>query len=371
MKPVGKVTDKYFNKQWGLKMLRVPEAWAHTQGEDAVCAVIDSGVDGSHYDLGWSEYINLSAIDSPASIRAKYEPVMRKIRDGSHPKILPGWNFITKDDFTWDHYRHGTYMAGTIGAELDQFGMVGVAPKAKIRPYVVVNKWGRGNSKTVAEAVESAVADGCDVINLSLQFSHHDTWLQEAVRSANRRGIIVVAASGNWNKPKLAYPAAYWEDVIAVGGCDPTGKRWVHSPNRGSNYGEGLRFLCPGSSQTTTRRFRSRFARPDGTSQACAHFSGIACLFKSIDRSIDRARLVEILRKHSEYRDWMSDELGHGVPNVAAAVTEATRLSTPKVIRDAIKELQGVCLDLDAVRIRVGRTAKKLIALSNNINGRI
>ena len=321
MKQIGKVTDKYFAKQWNLKMLNVKEAWSYTQGEGVVCAIIDSGVDGSHRDLGWTG-INITALDSDAVVMRKYKPVMTAIASGAHPKILPGWNFVDDSPFTFDCYRHGTYLAGTIAAEKDGYGMVGVAPQAKIRPYVIINKHGRGNPATTAKAIYKAIADKVDVITLALQWAYPCDPLRDAIKEANAAGIIVVAASGNWNKDELAYPARYRTDLIAVGGCTSTGERWVHSPNRGSNWGDGLMFMCPGAAQTTTKRMRSRFAQPSGTSQACANFSGIACLFKAIDKNINRDKLVELLAGQSRPN---ALETGLGVPNVGAAVKEFSK----------------------------------------------
>lgn len=330
MSKVGSITDRYFKNQWNLKLMNVPAVWEYTQGEGVVAGIIDSGVDGTHKDLGWEgSFINITALDSEAARKAKYAPVLRKIDAQAHPKLLPGWNFLEDNNDTWDVFRHGTYLAGTMAAESDGFGMVGVAPNAKIRPYVIVDKRGHCTQSNLARAIRRASADGCDVINISLAWSYVSQELKNTIEDIiSKTQTIIVAATGNNNKEKIYYPAAL-PGVICVGGCTPTGSRWIHNRNRGSNYGGRLLCVTPGSSQISTFFMRWRFTKVEGTSQAAANMSGLIALLKSIQPNLTTEGVIDLIERYSSQSEVGKDiELGYGVPDALAMVKALSKKPT-------------------------------------------
>ena len=315
------ITDPLFPNQWNLKLMLVPPCWDITTGTNIVIGIIDSGVDGSHADLGGDGSIQISAMDGKATRIAKYTPILDSIRKLTHPKILPGWNFVDDNDDTWDSYRHGTYLAGTIAAESDGIGMVGIAPTCKIRPYVVVDTNGYTTPSLVSKAIRKATDDNCDIINLSLAFpiigSDDINLLYGAVNYADNRNCIVVAATGNDNQLNIKYPAKL-ENVITVGGCDSIGNRWIVNSNRGSNWGPEILCVCPGASQVSTYYMRSRYTDVDGTSQATANMSGVVALLKSVKKDLTTLELKEMIKKQGGI--W-NQETGYGVPNAYKLLT--------------------------------------------------
>jgi len=348
---VSKISDEYFKDQWNLHLMNVIDSWEYSTGKDVIVGIVDSGIDGSHKDFGWNTYIDLTANDGITARKSKYAPVLNSIREGSHPKVLPGWNFIENNDDTYDAYRHGTYLAGTIGAVVNEFGIVGVSPDCRIKPYVVVNANGYCMQSDVAKAIVLAADDGCDVINLSLAWSYDEKVMQGAIDYANSKGIIVIAATGNNNKDTIYYPAAL-NGVVIVGGCGPSRSRWIHSLWRGSNYypksdglisslSDKLFCVCPGSAQITTMFMRWRFTDVDGTSQATANMTGIVALMKSLDKSIDYSKVVEVVKKTSFYID---NEVGYGVPDACAIMKLiATNKKSPD---DYIAKLREQLLEM-------------------------
>jgi len=302
-----KITDTYYDSQWNLQLMNVPLAWEYTYGKDSVIALIDSGVDASHKDLGWNTDIYLTTSDSIQARKAKYQPVLNAIKSGNHPKILSGWNFIDDNNDTYDDYRHGTSLAGIMCADVDNEGIVGVAPDGKIRPYKVVNGNGWTTQKMVADAVADAIDDNVDVINFSLAWVRETEKLMTAnIQEAISQGIIVVAAVGNDNKEMTCYPASI-DGIIAVGGCNAIGKRWVHNDKLGSNYG-GMTFSAPADAQISTQYMRSRYEPKEGTSMACANTSGVMALLKTIDKSITNKDIIEYFKSFK-----YNSELGYGV----------------------------------------------------------
>jgi serine protease len=359
-KLIGKITDPKYPEQWNLKMLHVPEAWAYTLGEGVEVGIIDTGIDASHRDLGWNKHLYVSSGMSDAVIDTLYAPVHTAIMDYKHPKIRPGHNFVKNSSVTYDKNRHGTYMAGIIGAEMDGFGMVGIAPCCKMRAYVVLNEKGKcPHYGYIADAIATAQENGCKVINMSLAGWYQNDLLEQTINHVTEKGCIVIAATGNSNVDRIAYPAAY-KNVLAVGGCDAIGQRWIHSGFRGSNYGDGVDCVCPADPQMTTRKMRSRFASIDATSMACANMSGVVALLKSLNPVLTLAGLRDLIQKYSS-RNYSDAECGYGVPNV---LEMAKSLSGG--IRTATK---NECLDkLDTVHQLLKSANKNIFEVKTLMN---
>src|SRR5262249_22480799 len=124
-----------------------------------------------------------------------------------------------------DGHGTGTAMAAAGGVVSTPYGsMSGVAPKAYIGSYKVLDSSG-ATSDVIAKAVDDAVADGMDVINLSLgsyvtSYSDFSTqWPDMAsIESAVQAGVIVTVAAGNQG-PGATTISDYGNlpDVITVG----------------------------------------------------------------------------------------------------------------------------------------------------------
>ena len=91
---------------------------------------------------------------------------------------------------------HGTHVAGIIGANGD---MKGVAPDAELYGYRALGPQGMGTTDQVLAAIEKAVEDGMDVINLSLgnTVNGPDWPTSEALDAAVEKGVVAVTSSGN------------------------------------------------------------------------------------------------------------------------------------------------------------------------------
>lgn len=136
-------------------------------GDGIKVAVIDTGVDFNHPDLyGWG-------------------------RDG---KVIGGYNFIHEGEPPMDTNGHGTQVAGVIAAD----GKIkGMAPKAKILAYKVSENGEGVSSDLIIRAIEKAIEDDADIINISLGVNKTNTSIDRAVNHALQREIFVVTAAGN------------------------------------------------------------------------------------------------------------------------------------------------------------------------------
>lgn len=176
-------------RTWGLEAIKAPQAWDLAgKGQGIRVLVLDTGIDPKH-----------------PSLKDNFE----KGRD---------FTGLSKgEDFT-DQTGHGTHVAGTVAAVENHAGFAGVAPKAKILAGRVCSEMGCNNVAMI-EGLDWGVSEKVDVINLSLGSTSSSPAEQEAILRADRAGISVVAATGNYGIDSVLFPAAY-PSVIAVGAVD-------------------------------------------------------------------------------------------------------------------------------------------------------
>ncbi|KKR88244.1 MAG: Cna protein B-type-like protein [Candidatus Uhrbacteria bacterium GW2011_GWE2_41_1153] len=242
--------DTEYDEQWYLDMIDAPEAWDIKTGDGSVViAVLDTGVDLDHPDLMDNIWVNTGEIAD------------NNIDDDDNGFVddVYGWDFIDSDnDPTPDTSRgsdpdavsHGTVISGLIAAVGNNHeGLTGVVWDARIMAVRMLDKTGSGNSMDAREAINYAVENGADVINLSFSGSTDDPALRKAVMNAFNHGVVVVAALGNEgvninNNP--VYPACYNDGdedwVIGVAASDASDQHSLFS-----NYGSSCADLsAPG-----------------------------------------------------------------------------------------------------------------------------
>ncbi|MEM7365405.1 MAG: S8 family serine peptidase [Pseudomonadota bacterium] len=137
--------------------------------------------------------------------------------DTAHPDleaaIVSSQRFV---DSEGPDLSHGTAVAGVIAAQADnQIGTVGFAPDASIVSYAACglrNQATRCNSFSIAKALEHAIADDLDIVNLSLA-GPTDPLLTRLIDRLSRDAIVV--ASGDPRSTTLGFPASH-EAVIAA-----------------------------------------------------------------------------------------------------------------------------------------------------------
>lgn len=181
-------SDPLSGLQWDMVQIRAPEAHAVTGGSrSVVVGDIDTGLDFTHPDLA----PNVDFANSVSCV-------------GGIPNTAPSaWN---------DDNGHGTHTAGTIAAAANGIGIVGVAPNVKIAGIKAGNTDGFFFPEAVVCAFVWAGQHRIDVTNNSYfadpwlfncrnDSEQHAIWKaeQRAIRFAQSRGTVVVAAEGNEN----------------------------------------------------------------------------------------------------------------------------------------------------------------------------
>jgi len=146
-------------------------------------------------------------------------------------RIVGGYNFTKDSDgdatIFEDLNGHGTHVAGTIAASLNNVGIVGVAPEVSLLILKVLDYRGSGTVDSLVKAINYAINwtgpnnERVNILSLSLGLSSSKEILHNAIKQAVSADIAVVVASGNEGDGDLStaeysYPAGY-EEVLAVG----------------------------------------------------------------------------------------------------------------------------------------------------------
>ena len=191
----------------------------------------------------------------------------------------------TDQDFT-DTRGHGTHVAGVIAAHSPAF--TGIAPGVTLNVYRVFPRSGKGASNfDIGNAIDLAVADGCDLLNLSLGGGPMDAVTDEAIKAARAKGTICVIAAGNDAGPVAnpgAHPLAVCISAMGFKGAWPKGavqdddvttpagkfKTYIAAF---SNTGPEIDLTGSGCGIMSTYP-KERFAVMDGTSMACPCATG-------------------------------------------------------------------------------------------------
>jgi len=263
--------------------LDAPEAWAISTGSQAVkVAVIDSGIDYTHPDLAGN--------------------------------YAGGFDFYTGDSDPMDDHGHGTHVAGTIAAAMNNLtgdpaeeeGVVGVAPDVRLLGYKVCGVDGSCSDFAIQQAIAEAIAQGAKVINMSLGQTDYSQTLDDAVQDAWNAGLVIVAGAGNNGLDQLFYPAAF-ENVISVGAFDEDHRRATFS-----NYGMWVDLSAPGNvilstyplvacgGSTTVPGDTGCYNWLSGTSMATPHVSGAAALVWSRGDVSSNSQAVDILLQSAD-----------------------------------------------------------------------
>jgi serine protease len=318
--------------QWWVPRIGLPAAWDATRGDDALVAVIDTGVDGGHPDLAGkiAESIDNDAVAA---------------RGGA----------------TSDVNGHGTHVSSlACGAGDNGIGVVGAGLNCRL--LVIKTDLSDGS---VANSIVQAADRGADAVNMSFgtdgQIAPSQA-ISEAIDYAIAKDVVLVAAAAddpveeNGDPANLLQPTGTGSDLSAGRGLTVTaanisGAR-ASFAGRGSQIslaapgsyddrigppgifgafpsnateleaGEGALFPTPGCNCRATFAGDSRYAYLAGTSMAAPIVAAIAALVRQVNpdaTAMDVVRTLKQSASRSAGSGW-TPELGWGIVDAAAAV---------------------------------------------------
>ena len=354
--------DPDLAKQWYLSKLQMTNVWSMETGQsNVVVAVIDSGVDVAHPDLRDNIWVN-------------HREILGDNIDNDNNGFVDdinGWDFVENDNdpspkFSTDCFSlgtcskeailHGTLVAGVISAiGNNNFGVSGITWKAKIMPLRVLSEDGSGSTYDVVRAINYAIDNKADIINLSFVGETFDLLLEEAVNRAYQAGIVIVAAAGNENTDGHAinldlrkmYPICQKGDnneniIIGVGGSNANNQL-----SSFSNFGSScIDVLAPGEDFWGTLVYKQGVdelsnyfgGEYSGTSLAAPIVSGIAALIKSYKPALNNNEIRDLILNNTENIDAQNPafvgKLGKGlVSPLKIFQTLRTSTGTAKLIK--------------------------------------
>jgi lantibiotic leader peptide-processing serine protease len=317
--PANDAAEPLFPMQWDMRQIHTPEAHAITGGSpEVLVGDIDTGLDFTHPDLA-PNYDAANSADCSS---------------GAPTPLLPGN----------DVFGHGTHTAGTIAAAQNGIGIVGVAPRVKIAGIKSSNNSGFFFPEMVVCSFMWAGTHGIDVTNNSYfadpwyfncknDPEQRAIWIaeQRAIKFAMSRGVVVVAAAGNFSDD-LAHPtrdvispdtgpgiprdvtnacAVVPVEVPGVVGVSADGNRRIKSFY--SSYGSGvIQVVAPGGDSILQRTAEApngrvlstvpggAWAFAQGTSMAAPHVTGVAALIESRYGPLARGRMTAMLTQTAD-----------------------------------------------------------------------
>ncbi|MHA6165430.1 S8 family peptidase [Bacillus mojavensis] len=245
-------------EQWNLEPIQVKQAWKEgLTGKNVKIAVIDSGI-SPHDDLS----------------------------------ISGGYSAVSYTSSYKDDNGHGTHVAGIIGAKHNGYGIDGVAPEAQIYAVKALDQNGSGDLQGLLKGIDWSIANGMDIVNMSLGTSSDSQILHDAMDKAYEKGVLLVAASGNdGNGKPVNYPAAY-SSVVAVSATDQHNQLAAFSTT-----GNEVEFSAPGTDITSTY-LHQYYATGSGTSQATPHAAAMFALLKQRDPGNTNVQLRALMQKN-------------------------------------------------------------------------
>ena len=184
--------------QWDMALINAgTQSYRHATGDGVSVGVIDSGVALDHPDIAPNLDLDRSCSfifdDTPTA-----DPAEVANGDCSNKGAVE------------DLSGHGTHVASTIAAPVNDVGIAGVAPEATIVALKACTKVGYCFAESVAGALRYAGRQGIDVVNLSLFADPYLFYckneasqrrilqqLRRAARFATRNGVTIVASAGN------------------------------------------------------------------------------------------------------------------------------------------------------------------------------
>jgi serine protease len=194
-----------------------------------------------------------------------------------------------------DRHGHGTHVAGTIAAQINGVGVIGVSPGVSFHIVRVFDDSGRwAYSSDLINAARLCRDAGVRIISMSLGGGTKSSTEEAAFRALyENNGILLVAAAGNSGTTSFSFPASY-ASVISVAAVD-SNKQHASFSQRNSQ----VELAAPGVGVLSTIP-ENRYGTMSGTSMATPHVSGVAALVWGAAPQLTAQELRTVLQATAE-----------------------------------------------------------------------
>lgn len=271
-------------------LIQMQSAWdMNLYGDGVTIAIIDSGIYAEH-----DEFTNLDLSELSTS-------------------------FVSGSDSIVDGTGHGSFVTGVVAADHDSDeGLNGGAPEATIMVLRVFDSSGNTTTAAVLSAIEYAIENGVQVINMSLggMGSDFKNSISEAIGDAYDAGILMVAAVGNYGTGAFYYPANF-DEVLGVGMVYSDGTIASNSQRNTSVF-----VVAPGKEMVGID-YNGGYKVSSGTSYASPVIASFAAMAKQVAPNITMDGFFELIQISADDRgaDGYDTAYGYGLIN-ATTFTE-------------------------------------------------
>jgi len=328
--------DPSYASQWHHPIVDTPTAWDTSTGmPSAIIAVMDSGTEFSHDDLGLGSdgFQNIWLNSGEDAWSDPLDPTTGNGVDDDMNGLIDdwkGWDFANNNNDSEGTNFHGTAVAGMSAAKTNNgtsvAGIAGGFGSAGARVLIGAVGDAGPSGAALDDAVLYAVDNGANVVQMSLSVGTSAA-LDAAFQTAWDNNLTIICASGNGGTATVSYPSSN-VNVMAVGSTTSGDLR-----SGFSQHGPLLEVSAPGSSVLTLTTGNSTTVT-SGTSFAAPLTSGIVALMLGANPGLTNAEIRQILKDSADKvggydYNWSgampghSQELGYGRVNVATAVAMA------------------------------------------------
>jgi subtilisin family serine protease len=297
-------------------------------GQGQVIAIIDTGVDYSHPDLGGCLGVNC--------------------------KVIGGYDCVNNKADPMDDHGHGTHVAATAaGKGVAQNGqqLFGVAPDAKILGYKVLSSGGSGTTSQVICGIDRATADGATVANMSLGGGGNpDDSLSLAVDKSSSAGLLHAVAAGNSGPTAstIGSPGSARTAVTVAASCKQSQigvNSYCKDPiasfsSRGPVIWNGVDIKKPDisapgvmicaarwSGYGSTTCYDLRHIRISGTSMATPHVAGALALMRQAYPNYTPEMIKSLAKQTADNLGMHYDVQGAGLINLKKAIPISPKIN--------------------------------------------
>lgn len=282
--------DPYFGSQWHITKIGAPTAWNTTLGAGVTIAILDTGVDGTHPDLA--------------------------------AQMVSGWNFYDNNSNTADISGHGTWVAGTAAATINNgAGVASVAGNAKVMPIRISDTTGTAYWSSIAQGISYAADHGARVANISYENLLMSSSIISAAQYMKSKGGLVVIAAGNCGCNAGLTPST---SMISVSATDANDQITSFS-----SYGSYVGISAPGSYIYTTA-VGGGYTQGIGTSFSSPVVAGTVALMMSAKPSLANSQIESLLFSTATGLGASGRDVyyGYGRVNAGAAVQAVVGATT-------------------------------------------
>src|SRR5467141_2806029 len=302
--------------QPAVQIIRLSDAQkGFNLGGTGIVAVIDTGVDPNHpvlhpvllqgYDFtrnqpGASEWLYVSSTGlNPAGTLTGQPAIVQQssaaILDQSSAAILDGSPYVA--------FGHGTMTSGLVRL---------VAPKAKILPLKAFSSNGTGNLSNIVAAIYYAVQQNANVVNMSFDLSYSSPALSQAISSANKAGVVLVASAGNENTSARVYRAPISGSAVGIASTTDWDAR-----SSFSNYGSADVWIAAPGEYVIRTYPGGTYGSESGTSFSAPLVAGTVALMLSAKHPLNQSQAASAL----QHAVVLTPDLNHGRLDAYQAVS--------------------------------------------------